>query len=314
MARITDYSTYSSMGALRRASREAEQGQTRLSTDLRVSTAADDPAYWSIATTMRSDNAAISTVQDALGLSSAQVDTAYAGIEQARSLVSQIRDRLVMARGSGADRSALNNEIRQLKAEISDVARSASFAGENWLHNTDANGPGTRNLVTGFARTDANSVEVQAMPFDATATTILDEADAERGLLSRTTDVAQSNGTARYSLIAVNGAAQQGREIAVDAQTSDADLDGMINATSQMMEQLTDAGSTLGSLSTNLSQQNSFLNRLEDSISRGVSRLVDADMNEESTLLRAAHIRQQLSIQALAISNSNAANVLQLFR
>ncbi len=38
--------------------------QTRISTGLRVAEAADNAAYWSIATTMRSDFKALSTVQD----------------------------------------------------------------------------------------------------------------------------------------------------------------------------------------------------------------------------------------------------------
>jgi hypothetical protein len=37
----------------------------------------DNAAYWSIATTMRSDNKAMSTVKDALGLGAAKVDIAY---------------------------------------------------------------------------------------------------------------------------------------------------------------------------------------------------------------------------------------------
>src|SRR6185312_1071915 len=50
--------------------------QKRISTGLRVAEASDNAAYWSIATTMRSDTAALSTVQDALGLGAATVDVA----------------------------------------------------------------------------------------------------------------------------------------------------------------------------------------------------------------------------------------------
>ena len=48
--------------------RSLTETQNRISTGLRVADASDNAAYWSIATTMRSDNAALSTVQDALGL------------------------------------------------------------------------------------------------------------------------------------------------------------------------------------------------------------------------------------------------------
>ena len=69
--------------------------QSRISTGLRVSGADDNAAYWSIATTMRSDNKALGTVQDALGLGSAKVDVAYTGMNSAIDVVDEIKSKLV---------------------------------------------------------------------------------------------------------------------------------------------------------------------------------------------------------------------------
>ncbi|RYE58561.1 MAG: flagellin, partial [Rhizobiaceae bacterium] len=60
--------------------------------------------------------------------------------------------------------------------------------------------------------------------------------------------------------------------------------------------------------------QENFVADLMDVIDKGVGRLVDADMNEESTKLKALQTQQQLGIQALSIANSNSENVLSLFR
>jgi flagellin len=49
-------------------------------------------------------------------------------------------------------------------------------------------------------------------------------------------------------------------------------------------------------------------------IDKGVGRLVDADMNEVSTRLKALQTQEQLAIQSLSIANHNAQNVMQLFR
>ena len=46
----------------------------------------------------------------------------------------------------------------------------------------------------------------------------------------------------------------------------------------------------------------------------GVGRLVDADMEEESSKLTALQTQQQLAIQSLSIANSSAQNILTLFR
>ncbi len=60
--------------------------------------------------------------------------------------------------------------------------------------------------------------------------------------------------------------------------------------------------------------QTTFAQTLMATIEKWVGRLVDADMNETSTRLKALQTREQLGIQALQIASSNAQNILQLFR
>jgi flagellin len=60
--------------------------------------------------------------------------------------------------------------------------------------------------------------------------------------------------------------------------------------------------------------QEEFVNVLRDSIDSGIGRLVDADMNEESTRLKALQTQQQLAIQALSIANTASESILTLFR
>ncbi len=63
-----------------------------------------------------------------------------------------------------------------------------------------------------------------------------------------------------------------------------------------------------------IGMQEEFVSKLTDSINSGIGRLVDADMNEESTRLKALQTQQQLAIQSLSIANTNSENILQLFR
>jgi flagellin len=51
-----------------------------------------------------------------------------------------------------------------------------------------------------------------------------------------------------------------------------------------------------------------------DSLDRGIGRLVDADMEEESTRLQALQVQQQLGIQALSIANATSQQILRLFQ
>jgi flagellin len=77
---------------------------------------------------------------------------------------------------------------------------------------------------------------------------------------------------------------------------------------------MTDSAATIGSTNMRIGLQNSFVADLRDVIDKGVGRLVDADMNEESTKLKALQTQQQLGIQSLSIANSDSQNILSLFR
>ncbi|WP_280102397.1 flagellin, partial [Sinorhizobium fredii] len=80
------------------------------------------------------------------------------------------------------------------------------------------------------------------------------------------------------------------------------------------LQSLTSAASELGSISMRIGLQEEFVAALTDSIDSGIGRLVDADMNEESTRLKALQTQQQLAVQSLSIANTNSENILQLFR
>jgi flagellin len=60
--------------------------------------------------------------------------------------------------------------------------------------------------------------------------------------------------------------------------------------------------------------QDDFVSALGDSLDSGIGRLVDANMEEESSKLSALQTQQQLAIQSLSIANSSSQNILSLFR
>ena len=74
------------------------------------------------------------------------------------------------------------------------------------------------------------------------------------------------------------------------------------------------AQNTVGVNLARAESQQSFVNALMDANERAVGSLIDANMEEESTKLRALQTQQQLSVESLSIANASAQNVLQLFR
>ncbi|MNL45744.1 Flagellin [compost metagenome] len=102
--------------------------------------------------------------------------------------------------------------------------------------------------------------------------------------------------------------------IELKKNTSDVQIDEMILVVDAMMTVMTDAATTLGSIAKRISLQSDFAADLRDTIERGLGRLVDADMDEASTRLKALETREQLALQALSIANSQPGDLLQLFQ
>jgi flagellin len=129
---LTNVAAMSALQTLRSIGASMEETQGRVSSGERVGEAADNAAYWSIATTMKSDNKAISAVQDALGLGAAKIDTAYAGMDAAKDVITEIKAKVVAATEQGVDKAKVQEEIKQLQQQLVSIASGASFNGRNW--------------------------------------------------------------------------------------------------------------------------------------------------------------------------------------
>ncbi|RVM09257.1 flagellin, partial [Sinorhizobium meliloti] len=100
----------------------------------------------------------------------------------------------------------------------------------------------------------------------------------------------------------------------IDETTTATQISGLISMVDAALETMTSAAADLGSIGMRIDLQSEFVSKLTDSIDSGVGRLVDADMNEESTRLKALQTQQQLAIQSLSIANSASESILTLFR
>ena len=129
----TNVSAMVALQSLNKTNAALETAQKRISTGLRVGSAEDNAAYWSIATTMRSDNSALSTVKDALGLGAATIDVAYTATNSAIDVTKEIKNKLVAARQPGVDRAKIQSEITELQNQLQSIGDSAVFSGQNWL-------------------------------------------------------------------------------------------------------------------------------------------------------------------------------------
>ncbi len=302
---LTNASAMTALQTLNKTNASMAQVQSRISTGQRVATAQDNAAYWSIATTMRSDNMALSAVKDALGLGAATLDVQYTAMDKAKDLVNDIKKNLVAARQPGVDREKIQQAITEAQGQLKTFADGATFNGENWLSvNTgDPNYNATKSTVGSFTRA-GGAIVIDTIDIDTTKTMLYDSA-AQGGILDKDRTLA-SGGTIKVSTINIAALTDSAADLTV--------LEETIAAVDDALTEMTDAATLLGSVKTRVDGQKSFVGALTDAIDRGVGQLVDADMNAESTRLQALQVQQQLGIQALSIANSSTQNILSLFR
>ncbi len=414
---ITNTSAMVALQTLRTINENLDQANNRVSTGLRVNNAGDNAAYWSIATTTRSDNGALGAVQESLGLGKSAVDTANTGLDNVRLALQKIKEKLVTASAPDTDRAKIQTEINSLIAQMKSTADSSVISGSSWLSvdSSAANYNATKNVVASFSRT-GNEVKVNTIDLDTSTVKLYDAnatvhtavdgavttatstyattktaADTAYGTAVTTADTAYNTAvaTADTNFAAGSGHADEGdvavRDAAYAAATvtrdtaygtalttrtaaytgavtamensinatdnddlglldktrvgatasgiatassiadidisaltsSEADLGkvaGYLSIVDAALLDLTDASTELGAMTSRIGSQQSFVKALMDANDRAIGALVDANMEEESTKLKALQTQQQLAIQSLSIANASSQNILQLFR
>ncbi len=304
---MTNASALTALQSLNATNKALEQTQSRISTGYRVSTASDNAAYWSIATTMRSDNKANSVVQDALGLGAGKVDTAYTAMNKAIEVVDAIKQKILLAKASGSEqRSKIQGDIDSLQKQLKDNIAGASYPGTNMLKNDSTVSKARLGIISSDNRDSAGNVTTGMIDIPLKNVRLIDaNGTAKAGILDSATGTVSTKALLDMSVSNLTGI----------SGTTDADkFDKLLTDVEKVLGKMASAASELGAAKSRVDMQKDFVSKLSDSIDRGVGQLVDADMDRESTRLQALQVQQQLGIQALSIANSSAQNILSLFK
>ncbi|SCX03731.1 MULTISPECIES: flagellin [Agrobacterium] len=284
-------SASSALQTLRSINNDLGKTQDRVSTGLKIGDASDGAAYWSISTTMKSDNKALGAATDALGVGAAKVDTAYAAMDSSIDVVNEIKAKLTTASETSVDKEQVQLEITKLQEQLTAIGQAASFNGENWAVQSSDSSKTT--VVDGFIRNTTGAVKVTTATFDS----------GSYAMFSTIADGVGSGGIlSAVMTIALTSVSTQGQ------------IDAFLTTVETALGSLTKGAAALGALSTRIDLQDEYSSKLSDAMEAGISRLVDADMEEESAKLSALQTQQQLAIQSLSIANSSSSNIISLFR
>lgn len=347
---LTNTSATIALQTLRSINADLDQTSNRVSTGQRISSAADGAAYWAIASTLKSDNGSLSALKDAMSLDKNSIDAASAGLNKVIDQLTAIKNALTSATSEQADKTKLQNDIKVALNAIQTYSDNTVMNGSNWLSvKSDNSGfNATKNLVAAYSRV-GTTVSVSKTQLDTSSFVLYDNTAATSGakgadsnaLAAIASAAAITDDTKGYNVVvAPDGttAAKQGfmdtkynvqtnaatPVVVITASVSSMDITktavnaNVINAYLKIVDattqQLLTGASKLGSMSTLLKSQSEFTQQLMDINTSSIGSLVDANIEEESTKLKALQTQQQLGIQSLSIANSSSQSVLSLFR
>jgi flagellin len=335
---VSIYSTFirvspsvtTALEVLRDSQTKLTTAERQMSSGLRVQTAKDNATYWKISTLTHTDIGSISSIQDALGLAASTVSTASTGVSSAIDIVTQIRTKLVSAYEPSVDKTKLDDELTDLKQQLRSVAQSATFNGVNWAVLQDGADPTDPHEIPGsLIRGTNGTVRIGMLSYAGVSSTtgpitssdaryLIDDQSSGTGgygVLTSTAFATEAGAAKNYVLVSSKNGNTSGQvEISLDANTTRGGIVDMVNTVTAMMNQLKTIGSAFGSLESRISLQTEFAKNLSDSLTSGVGKLVDADMEQQSSKVMALQAQQQLGLQSLSIANASYNTVLQLFQ
>lgn len=126
---------------LNRTNMELEQVQTRINTGLAVSSAKDNGGIFAIAQSMRADVAGYKAVGNSIDLAVSTVDVALAAGEAISDILIEMKEKALAGADSSLDtasRTALNEDFKALRDQISTIVSNAEFNGTNLINNSVA--------------------------------------------------------------------------------------------------------------------------------------------------------------------------------
>ena len=253
--------------------------QGAIESGLKVGSAADNPAVFTIAQGLRANVKGLTAVSDTLNTGIATLQGQTAGAKSISDTLNTLKTTVTQSEGQTGDALAASQAaIKNALANIDSFAKASTINGVNLLDGTAA----TPQLSADFLSNVNGS---------ATTVTLTSSSDsASLGLTAATfTSTGLVDGT------------QTGTKAAI------AQLDTAIQKIGQTLTQL-------GSGTVQLQGLKSFTDQLSASNTTSLGALVDANLSEESAKLSSLQTKQSLAIQSLSIANQGPGALLQLFR
>jgi len=262
--------------------------QSEISTGLKIGSAKDNAAVFSISQVMKSDVTGFKAISESLSLGSSTVSVASNAADSVYDTLDKIKTKVISANEDNVDKATLQTEIESLVEQLTSTVGAAQFNGLNLLDGTNG---GTVSFLSSLDRDAAGTLSTGKIDIDTTATNLSTTEGAAAVGLAGSSGTVAGGGTSFASVTASGGnsdivisnvAADQTYEIKVGdesfrytAKAGDTVTDVGNALGAAMTESETDLGITVDNVSTggtiNIVNNNRFARRLRSGRSIGAS-------------------------------------------
>jgi flagellin len=275
---LTNISAMDTHRNLQASSNAVSTAMQRLSSGLRINSAADDAAGYAIAQGLTSQVNGLDQASRNVGDATSMVQTADSALNNVQSMLQRISELAVQYQNgdlSSSDQTDIQAEVNQLTQEIDRQQGSVQFNGIN--------------LLDGSAGTAGTGVTFQVGP-NSTDTLTVSFAQVETNLSTGFTWANAASGGKVFDLSQANAVS---------------DINAAINAISNQ-------AATLGAVQNRLQYTSTAISVTEENMSSSLSGIQDVDMASEMTKLTQQQVLQQAGTAMLAQANSQPQLVLKL--
>jgi flagellin len=174
----TNLGALAALASLNQTKQALETTQNEISTGQRVSSAADNPAIYSIANTINANIAGLSAVSDSLNFGAQVVSLSSSAVSNVSTVLQTLQQTVTSSNQSGIDLNTLQAQVTKELASINQFATSATFNGVNLLVAATGSGVSSNSLnvvqsVDGGVYNVANQINVPGSSTNKTLTDTL---------------------------------------------------------------------------------------------------------------------------------------------
>jgi flagellin len=269
---------------LSKSSNAVSQAMQRLSSGLRINSAADDAAGYAISQGLTAQVNGLQQASQNVSDATSMVQTASSALNNVQSMLQRVSELAVQYQNgdlSTTDKSDIQSEVNQLTQEIDRQQGAVQFNGINLLNGT-AGGSGSVTFQVGPGATDTLTVSFQNI-----------EGTTGQGLGVSGSGFTWSNaagGTTVFDLSQANAVSL---------------IQGAINNISTM-------AATLGAVQNRLQYTSNAISTTQENMSSSLSNIQDVNMATEMTQMTQQQVLQQAGTAMLAQANSQPQLVLKL--